>query len=89
MIIEILDRTDQPDDSAIQFNFQDLADETNATDINQQNVTHFSTPELVAECVPLVKVSGSPISVHQLQGNMSVIPNKKAQGDRDYVTMLM
>jgi len=45
MIIEILDRTDQPDDSAIQFNFQDLADETNATDINQQNVTHFSTPE--------------------------------------------
>ena len=32
LIIEVLERTDNPDNEAIQFHFQNLAEDTNATD---------------------------------------------------------
>ena len=44
LIIEILERTDNPDDEAIQFNFMDLAENTNASDTAQLSVKHFHTP---------------------------------------------
>ena len=78
LIVEILDKTEQPDDQAIQFNFKDLAEDMNATDVNHQEPTHFTSPEQLAEQAPLVKVAESSVSVHQLQGTMRVIPNKKA-----------
>ena len=38
LIIEILDRIDKPDDEAIQFNFNDLGQEQNATDLTVVSV---------------------------------------------------
>ena len=45
LIVEILDKIEQPDDQAIQFNFKDLAEDMNATDVNHQEPMHFTSPE--------------------------------------------
>ena len=83
LIIEILDRIEKPDNEAIVFNFNDLGQEQSATD-----VTVVST-ELNAEVPPSIAVSESSVSVQLLRGTQKIIPNKRAQGERDFVTLLM
>ena len=57
LIIEILDRIEKPDAEAIQFNFNDLGQEQNATDI-----TVVST-NLNGEIPAGIAVTGSSVSV--------------------------
>ena len=37
----------------------------------------------------ILSVKQSTFSVHLLKGVQKIIPNKKQQGDRDFVTMMM
>ena len=83
LIIEILDRIDKPDAEAIQFNFNDLGQEQNATDIT------VISSNLNGEIPAGIAVTGSSISVQYLRGTQKIIPNKRAQGERDFVTLLM
>ena len=57
LIIEILDRIDKPDAEAIQFNFNDLGQEQNATDIT------VISSNLNGEIPAGIAVTGSSISV--------------------------
>ena len=89
LIFEILDRTDKINTEAVQFNFHDLAEESNAKDPIIQSVAHFQTRDEVAQIMPKLSFSGCTYSLHTLKGTQRIIPNKKTNADRDFVTMLM
>ena len=56
LIIEILDKIDQPDSEAIQYSFKDLSEETNAKDPAIVEVKHFETPEERKALIPAIYV---------------------------------
>ena len=89
LIFEVLDRTDKPNTEAVQFNFHDLAEESNSKDPIIQSVAHFQTKDEVAQIMPKLSFSGCKYTLHTLKGTQRIIPNKKTNAERDFVTMLM
>uniref|UniRef100_A0A7S3ICF9 Ran guanine nucleotide release factor n=1 Tax=Strombidium inclinatum TaxID=197538 RepID=A0A7S3ICF9_9SPIT len=91
LIIDILEKHESETADAIAAHFKELGNSQQAKDplVLSQKIVKSEAPAEVAEICKNISVSGSSYSIHLLKGTQQVMPNKKQQGDRDFVTLLM
>ncbi|CAI2381047.1 unnamed protein product [Moneuplotes crassus] len=81
LIIEVLECLDLNDETALSSNFKELAETQNATDVCIEKCG------INAEVAP--KIRGSNIIKSYLKGTQHIIPSKRADEDREEVTLFM
>ena len=78
LIIEILSKTEAADAEAVQFNFNDLAEENGAKDPTILDVKNYLSAQEAATVISSISsVSGATFSLQILKGSQKIIPNKK------------